>query len=578
MTKDRSPCPPCPDCGGPSRRNGKREGSNSERYQCKGVVPDTLCATKPRRFTDKTKNTPRKGSGKLPKRPPVEVREELKDTHVFIITYGQNATPVHEGFWAALNACVEHRNADLLVKQGRYRNPTTRKEGRGQLQDSEPVGRAIDPDAGKYDPNDDEWWDERLLPYLWNKRKDLIPGKLTFLGKTNITPTAARPLSGMDSITGGASGIIAHPHLELRTIATPHQALPKTMATTGACTVKNYSESKTGEKGEFHHTIGARIVEIRGNDFFTREINACEDGSFIDLIWEYRPDGTVRPAPPAEALSMGDWHSGFTCDKVIGATFTNEDNMFRVLRPKRLFWGDLLDQYGRNHHHRDDPFIAIAKERDTEFNRGDLMQEVRFACEEVNKYTEIASRQAGHRVESIIKCSNHDEALTRWVKEGDWKKDPENAEFYLETALRMARETSMSKGGHNYPQALHVWARELCPQAVLLDRSGPGASYMVMEIECGMHGDVGPNGARGSAMNISKIGVKTIIEHSHTPHIVDGCYQSGTSTVLDLRYNRGPSSWMNTHTVVYGNGKRALLTVIEGQWHHADDVLFAEVA
>ena len=81
-----------------------------------------------------------------------------------------------------------------------------------------------------------------------------------------------------------------------------------------------------------------------------------------------------------------------------------------------------------------------------------------------------------------------------------------------------------------------------------------------------MHGDRGPNGARGSIKNLRRIGVKSIIGHSHSPGIDEGAYQNGTSTRLRLGYNVGPSSWLNAHTVVYANGKRSLINIIDGKW------------
>jgi hypothetical protein len=60
--------------------------------------------------------------------------------------------------------------------------------------------------------------------------------------------------------------------------------------------------------------------------------------------------------------------------------------------------------------------------------------------------------------------------------------------------------------------------------------------------------------------------VKTIIGHSHSPGIDGGCYQTGTSTPLRLDYNKGPSSWLNCHCVLYANGKRSLLPIIDGEW------------
>jgi len=521
------------------RSNGFRKGTKIRRYQCIGEGDDVKCK---RRFTDNTKNT--KIEKEEPKETPTKANLS-EDTHVYVFTWAQNATEVHEGFWKALNAYCDIRNADLNVIQGRYRNPTRRGE-----------------------TNNDEWWADEVIPHLWNQRVDICPA-LTVLADIPIQPTGKRPLTGLDSHTGGKSGLVGHPKIEMRCIPTPQNDLPKQMFTTGACTIQNYSRSKAGKQGEFHHAIGAVVVEVRGDAFHMRNINAMRDGSFIDLNREYFPDGSDAEAAPALALSMGDWHSGFTDSDVIEATFGLVDStghdMCAVLRPQTLFWDDLLDQYGRNHHHVGNPFIAIAKKKDQYFSRGDLANEVEAACHEVVMYTELASAQAGHPVKSVIKSSNHDEALTRYIKERNWKNDPENAEFYLETALMMARRTTMGESGAQYPDAFHVWAEKFCPDATLLGRRG---SYMVGDIECIYHGDVGPNGARGSIMNFSKIGCKTVIGHSHTPGIVDGCYQVGTSTRLDLEYARGPSSWSNTHCVIYANGKRALLTIIDGQWRH----------
>lgn len=541
--RPRSKTPPCPDCGSPTIKNGMRKGTNIGRYMCINEADDPECN---RRFTDNTKDSPRSGH-KAPPAPPT--KDALStETHVYLFTWAQNATMVHEGFWAALGACQEHRNADLNVIKGRYRNPTRRNEDKSDL-----------------------WWTEEVIPHLWDKRADICPA-LTVLADIPIRPTAKRPLTGLDAYTGGKSGIVGHPKLEMRCIATPQNDLPKQMQTTGACTVINYSLSKAGKQGEFHHTLGATIVEVRGDVFHMRQINATRDGSFIDVDTEYLPDGTHRPAGRALALSMGDWHSGMTDPDVIEATFgLNSDkptSICEVLKPKQIFWDDVLDQYARNHHHKDNPFIARAKQKAPDYDRDCLYNEVQACCWELKHYTNEARIAAGGPVKSVVKISNHDEALTRYIIERNWKNDPANMEFYLETALKMVQATEMDKTGARYPDAFHVWAKAECSgdPIVFLGRRDP---YMVGDINCQFHGDIGPNGARGSIVNFAKIGVKTIIAHSHTPGIVDGCYQVGTSTYLDLEYAQGPSSWSNTHCAVYANGKRALITIINGEWHHA---------
>jgi len=81
-----------------------------------------------------------------------------------------------------------------------------------------------------------------------------------------------------------------------------------------------------------------------------------------------------------------------------------------------------------------------------------------------------------------------------------------------------------------------------------------------------MHGDKGPNGSRGAIRGFGRIGVRSIIGHSHTPGVMDGVYQVGTSSRLRLEYSSGPSSWMHCHCVIYPNGKRSLIWIIDGEW------------
>jgi hypothetical protein len=91
-------------------------------------------------------------------------------------------------------------------------------------------------------------------------------------------------------------------------------------------------------------------------------------------------------------------------------------------------------------------------------------------------------------------------------------------------------------------------------------------SFRLGGVELGMHGDRGPNGSRGSIRNLRRIGVKSIIGHSHSPGIDEGCYQVGTSTRLRLEYNHGASSWLNCHCILHADGKRQLVVIVDGYW------------
>ncbi|MCK4816613.1 hypothetical protein KA005_12660, partial [bacterium] len=79
-------------------------------------------------------------------------------------------------------------------------------------------------------------------------------------------------------------------------------------------------------------------------------------------------------------------------------------------------------------------------------------------------------------------------------------------------------------------------------------------------------GHRGANGSRGTPRQFTKIGPKVTHGHVHSPSIIEGVYTCGVSGVLDMVYNKGPSSWAQTHCIQYSNGKRALITIINGKY------------
>jgi hypothetical protein len=347
--------------------------------------------------------------------------------------------------------------------------------------------------------------------------------------------------------------VIGHPKLELTTVPTPQQKLPKILTTTGAVTVKNYIPSKAGKKGEHHHTFGAAVLECVGDVFHLRQLNAVRDGSFQDLTTVYRADGHG----PGEvvAISLGDEHEEFVCPLTVEATY-GKGGIIDTLRPKYVVHHDVHDFYARNHHHRGEVFINFAKHHAGADN-------VERALRKTFDYIDRNTRPW---VTNVFVPSNHPDALARWVKEADPKSDPENAIFWARTFVAMCEGAKMGEGGASTIDPFAWWGQQMLrtsAQARFLRRD---ESFVVLGIELGMHGDKGPNGARGARDSFGKIGVKSVVGHSHSPGIRDGCYQNGTMSKLRLEYNGGPSSWLNTHTAVYGNGKRSLINVIEGVW------------
>jgi hypothetical protein len=459
-----------------------------------------------------------------------------KKRSIFVITAAQNATPIHEEFYASLQTYCKARHAQLLVIPYRYHNPTSLFGKKAQ---------------------DSDWWDAKLVPYLMDKEIKLNK-YITVLGDIKTQPTASSPTSGFETYTGSKSAVLGHPKLELVCVPTPQKKLPKILTTTGAVTKKNYTPTNVGKRGEYHHTFGAALVEIDGDRFYLRQLNAVRDGTFIDLDKKYTPAG-VKNVLNAEALVLGDLHQEFLDPAVSAATFSMQhgDSMLRVLLPKRLVFHDVHDFYARNHHHRDNVFINYAKHK-AGMTNVEAGLDATFAF--IDKISTLGY------CTNVFVASNHPDALARWVRETDPKQDPENIMFWAETMQAMLKGTGMTASGAQTIDPFKYWAfkkLKCYDRSVFLARD---ESYQVAGIELGYHGDQGANGSFGNIRGFSKVGTKTVIGHSHTPGIREGAYQVGTSSYLKLGYNPGPSSWLNCHCVVYENGKRSLLIIVDGKW------------
>jgi len=503
---------------GPNSSSGKR------RWRCR--TGETVCYQ-----TTNPNAPPRKQSGKsIEPEAKLEFKSQI-DRSVLVITWAQNATPAHKGFLTALRAYAEANSGSLIVIPGRYKNATSRWTASQE---------------------NEQWWDKALTPYLHNQRTKLNKN-LVLLGDISTQPTATAPLSGFEGITHGESGILGHPKLQMVVVPTPHQRLPKILTTAGACTVANYSDTKAGKKGDFHHVLGAVVVElVHGGLFHLRHLNARADGAFCDLDKAYYPDGSVKDAGPYAGLVFGDAHPQFADPAVVEATF-GRGGLVERLNPKMLVFHDLLDSYAVNPHHIGNPFIAAAKRESKSDN---------IAVEVQDTIQWLIGKANGRQ--AVVVPSNHDDMLTRWVRNADWKYETVNGEFYLETALYMLRNTRMTKTGTMTPAPFPYWVNRARQKNIrCLNRN---ESFTIAGIECSLHGHEGPNGARGTMKNLSKLGVKVISGHSHTPGIEAGHYRTGTMTHLSLEYTGPIGSWLNAHCSVDPFGKRHIHVCIDGKF------------
>lgn len=487
-----------------------------------------------------TKRKPLAG-GRL--KAPDKRRKRIKG-QTLIFTVAQNNTKVHDKFWASLINLVEERDAKLIVGKTRYNKAAYKKFGL--------------PSA---DPHEDDglWWDSRLEPYF-DANSVQVAKDLVWCGELDILPTAVNPLSGFAGYSRSASSIIPHTKVALQSVPRMKGEQPKFLMTTGAVTLRNYIQRKAGQKAEFHHVFGALLIEFnKKGQWFPRNLIADERGEFYDLDRKYTPTG-VTEGHSLEGINYGDIHEEHEDPAVAEGAWYGEGSMLNVLRPKYQFVHDLSDFARRNHHNIADPyFMARQRALGRESVRDELLGSARFL-----------ERIARPDTTTVVVESNHDQALQRWLSEPHGRTDPANAadwhrwNAYIHDRIAEGEEPFVYR--HVVGGALTTYARERTiflreDESFEICRKGnnPG-------IECGMHGHRGPNGARGSAASMRSFGKRTNRGHAHTPSIVDGDWTAGVMAKLDLRYNKGPSSWAHLSIGTYANSKRTILLQRGKEW------------
>lgn len=460
----------------------------------------------------------------------------------WLLTAAQDETEVHLPFWRNLHAYAEHIGAEVMVGGFTY--------NKSLFEDHASRTGAFA---------------EIVRPYIVHD--DRMLGPLMFAGRMNILPTATRPLSGLDGYSRGAWAVFPHAKVQFVSVPSLPGRHPAMIMTTGCCTVPNYIEKKAGLKAEFHHQIGATIVELDDHGrLFCRQIGTSGDGSFQDLDAIVR-DGRVTTGNRIEQATWGDIHIP-KIDPVVARTIwgydvetgeiTTTDTLAHILKPATQAFHDLFDHQARNHHRRADPHFAAAMlAAGSDRVEVEMQQTARFLRAATFDWSK-----------SVVVASNHNDALQRWLREADPRTDPVNARYWCELNAEIYRRIESHDHGFDiFAHALRQFDATGFADVAFVPRNG---SYLVCQqaggIEIALHGDEGPNGARGSALNMNKMAVRINRGHEHTASIVDGVFTSGLCGLMDQGYNSGPSSWSHSQILTYANAKRTLVTIIDGKW------------
>ncbi|TVQ80919.1 MAG: hypothetical protein EA369_01105 [Bradymonadales bacterium] len=396
------------------------------------------------------------------------------------------------------------------------------------------------------------------------------------LNDTKIIDRQIKSLTGLQRMgRRGESQIFGSPKMMLTTTPTLHNdKRPHMNWTTGSITVGRYAgkkliQDRVAKIATHDHVIGAILIEAntkraasgKAEDqghFFARHIEyVAEAQGFTDLNRFYTATGSYEIQ--AEALVLGDIHVGETDPKLLESL----PKLIKLLRPKRIVLHDLFSAFSISPHDANRKMNRAVLAEEGKFN---LEDEIREAAEFVNWLTSIS-----HGAEIVVVHSNHDNMLHRYLNDGRFIDEPQNIRIGAELTvvfvdfLKDQKRAPEDRVGALDP--LHAGLNkflneEAKAQMRFLNR---GETYQVgppgREVELGLHGHVGANGAKGSVASFRKGVDAMVFGHTHTVERDHRIVNVGTFTLLKLPYAlEGLSSWVQSLAIVGPHAEIQLLT------------------
>lgn len=364
--------------------------------------------------------------------------------------------------------------------------------------------------------------------------------------------------TGLDRLAQNGTFIYASPKQRLKPVPVSNTKHVHLLVTTGAITEPDYKSDmymslRTAHLAEFDHVMGGVVVELDENErYHFRHVQMDEDGSFIDLGVRYLSNGKTEKERPI-SINTGDWHTGSTCPMVKACI----KDMCDQLYPTHLMKNDFFDGISINHHIEKDRIeLALLAEKGLLNLENELVQ-LRDECEELS----------GWNVDFVnVVYSNHDDFLNRYLRAARYADPSQSQNHRISLKLALA----LLDGWNPLEYAVHemLGLKKHKMNWLKLDED-----FVLAGIQ-NIHGHLGANGSRNpSIAGLERVYKLSNSGHTHSSEILRGAWRAGTSTYMQLGYNKGPSSWSNSHVLTFRNGARQLIYTIDGKWHKGSKVL-----
>lgn len=446
---------------------------------------------------------------------------EIPKSNVYLITSAQNSTPIQENLLTNMKAYAKHKGASIAIIASRFRNPSLYDEGLKK-----------------------NYWDKRTEEYLIASRYKLCDN-LIVASDLRIPYTTSTPCNTLEKLKGGHSYIGGHPKQDMRAIPTLDGQHEKYVYTTGSLTLPdNYSDTSTGAIAKENHCMGFLVVEVQDTGHFTViNVEADHEGNFIDRTTVVTNGVVEVNQDTVEVMVVGDSHIGKHDRNATLATSL----MITDLNPSTVVLHDVLSAESVHYYNRISIFEML-KMRDE--GRHKLRDEIDESINYIRAIAYVADRV-------VIPQANHHDIVDKWLDTADWKKDPDNARLYLELASIKA-DNSIDSGKGVFAHLIDSRTKDR-GNVITLSYND---SYRVLGTEFSQHGNIGLNGARGSARAYLKTGVPHHIAHGHTPYKDGDVICVGTNSLARMGYNKGYSGWRRLNSILTKNKKSQYIQVV----------------
>jgi len=450
--------------------------------------------------------------------------KKTKGVKRYVVTCAMSNSPVDTGFLKSINTFCEYEGAKLVVIPQEY-----------QWQDHIIGKQSVE-------------YDSKISDFLLSTDIE-VNRHVNIMGSYPLHATLVNPLQGLQQAAKGKSCIFGHPTRAMHTVATAQDKLPLLHYTTGSITKPRYTRSKTGRKSRDLHKLAAIFIEADKDEFHIHELNySKKHNGFQMLDKHYSPDGiTIKSI---SALVTGDEHAAQCDPEVIKATYTNSDSLVKKLKPEFVVRHDVYDHDADSHHTRKNT-VERFKRRIKGTNN--VEDELKLTVDHIDNTT------SGFK--NIIVPANHNSHLDQWLNEyNPHSGDPINLPVFH--YLNWVKFDNIRNG--IYEDSFKSYCKEnlKCYDSTIWPTRNE--EYKIKGIVVNVHSDVGIAGAKGSATSLAVVGQPMIIGHSHRPVIFKDVYQVG-ACMMKAGYTRGYSPWMITHSVIYEDGERALIHLVNNR-------------